>query len=186
MTSDKHQWTRRMLISLGGMALGATALGRSMEAAPLSAVDKRNVDTVIGWSAAWKSGDAERLASFVHDGFAFRGNAQQMEIPPTVGKANFAKVLQSVLRTTKIDMHVTDVFALAPVVVTAHHQLFDSEEQGRYEDLYIGVFFVEDGLIREWIDYAIIPGDRRQRPQKNTASKGRFIHVPVRSLSVKP
>mgnify|MGYP003342763729 CR=1 FL=1 len=43
-----------------------------------------------------------------------------------------------------------DAFALDPVVITCHHQLFDNKERGLHEDLYIACFFLQDGKIREW------------------------------------
>jgi hypothetical protein len=72
-------------------------------------------------------------------------------------------------------MRVLDVFALNPVVVTCHHQLFENKERGLHEDLYIGCFYLEDGKIREWNDYAIIPYGQPRK--KDTAGRGKFVHV---------
>ena len=176
MTQQQIETSRRMFLALSGAAAIGAGFSSVAEAqAKMSAVDKRNVDAVLGMSAAWKSGDANKIAAFMNDKIAFRGAADKMDSPPTVGKENFIKSTGKFLSVTKIDMHVLDAFALNPVVVTCHHQLFDNKERGLHEDLYIGCFYIEDGKIREWNDYAIIPYG--QPRQKDTASKGKFIHL---------
>jgi hypothetical protein len=92
-----------------------------------------------------------------------------------VGTAAFIKSMKQFLGVTKIDMHVLDAFALHPVVVTVHHQLFENKERGLHEDLYIGIFFMENGKIREWNDYGIIPYASPRA--KGTAERGRFVHL---------
>jgi hypothetical protein len=180
------------------VTVGTAGFGSIAEVAPMSDVDKKNVEVVMGWSAAWKTGDAEKVASFMHEKIAFRGDAQKMDVPPVVGKENAITCIANILSVTTIDMQVLDTFALAPIVVTCHHQLFETKEHGPLEgacgaaeegfegqlfgskerrlleDLYIGCFYLEDGKIREWNDYAINPF--AQPRQNDTASKGKFFH----------
>ena len=180
MTDELQQVTRRLFMMLGGAAtlgVGGAGLGALAEGAPskMSEIDRKNIDAVLGMSAAFKTRDASRLAPFFHDQIAFRGGADNMASPPSVGKDKVVASLDTFMKATSIDMRVLDAFALNPVVVTVHQQLFENNERGLYEDLYIGCFFMEDGKIREWNDYAII---RYGQPrQKDTAGKGRFIHV---------
>ncbi len=177
MNQDLQQFTRRMFMSMSGLAAAGTIGGATMaEAAAMSELDRKNVEVVKGMSAAWKTGDAQKIASFMDDKIAFRGSAERMEAPATVGKENFIKSITGFLQGFTLDMVVRDTFALAPVVVTCHHQLFVSKkDKSEVEDLYIGCFFVENGKIREWNDYAIIPFSQPRK--KDTASRATFSHV---------
>ena len=71
-------------------------------------------------SAAWKTGDANEIASFMHDEIAFRGAAERMT-PALVGKAAFIESMEQFLGATTIEMVVLDTFALDPCVMTVHH-----------------------------------------------------------------
>ena len=176
MTEQQMQTTRRLFMAMSGAAALGAGFGSVVDAqAKMSDVDKRNVDAVMGMSAAWKSGDVMKIAAFMHDKVAFRGSAENMDTPPTVGKPAFIDSIKKFLSATKIDMRVLDAFALNPVVMTCHHQLFENKERGLHEDLYIGCFYMQDGKIREWNDYGIIPYATPR--QKDTASKGKFIHL---------
>jgi hypothetical protein len=81
-----------------------------------------------------------------------------------VGASTFAEVFSQALKNQTIDMQIRDMFALDPLVVTCHYQLFESKTQRPREDLFIGVFLVKDGKIQEWNDYAIIPPCQRAAP----------------------
>src|SRR5262245_18019198 len=126
MTEEVQAVTRRLFMTLAGAgAFGANipSLGGLAEGAQkMSDVDKKNVDAVLGMSAAFKLRDASKLAPFFHDQIAFRGGADNMAAPPTVGKDKVVSSLEGFMKTTSIDMRVLDAFALDPVVVTVHHQ----------------------------------------------------------------
>src|ERR1700731_329324 len=107
-------------------AVATVGFGSIAEAPTMSDVDQKNVEVVMGWSAAWKTGDAEKVASFMHEKAAIRGDAQKMDDPPIVGKENVTKCIAWILSVNKVDMHVLDTFALAPIVVTCHNQLFET------------------------------------------------------------
>ncbi len=94
-----------------------------------------------------------------------RWNAHNLDAPPFAGKADFLARVKAVLNTQAIDMQVTDMFVLGPVVINCHHQLFERRSDKRQqEDLYIGIYFFEQGKIREWNDYAIfVPEARKPR-----------------------
>jgi hypothetical protein len=119
-----------MMRKMKQVTVGTAGFGSIAEVATMSDVNKKNVEVVMGMSAAWKTGDAEKVASFMHEKIAFRGEAQKMDVPPIVGKENVIKCIAWTLSVNKVDMHVFDTFALAPVVVTCHHQLFETKEHG--------------------------------------------------------
>lgn len=178
MTDEMRETTRRMFLAMSGAAaVGASALGTAtVSAASMTETDRKNVEVVKAMSAAWKTGDVMKIASYLDDKVSFRGSADRMESPATVGKDVFIKSITGFLSGFTIDMVVHDVFALAPVVVTCHQQLFvNKKDKSEVEDLYIGCFFVENGKIREWNDYAIIPFSAPRK--KDTASRAKFHHV---------
>lgn len=182
MTEQMEQLTRRLFMTLGGAAAlgaGLPGLGTTADAQSLPTTmpehDRKNVEAVLAMSAAWKTGDVQKIASYMHDDVWFRGAAENVAMPGTKGKKAFIDQTGKFLSATKIDMVVTDAFALHPMVITSHHQLFENKERGQHEDLYIGCFFMQDGKIREWNDYAIIP--YAQPRAKDTASRGWFIHL---------
>jgi hypothetical protein len=174
MNQEMQQFTRRMFVSMSGLAAAGAVSGASKaSAAVMTEVDRRNIEVVKGMSAAWATGDVSKVAAFMHPEIAFRGSAENMDTPPSVGIENFIKSIAGFLDGTKIDMRILDAFALNPVVVTCHHQLFENKERGLHEDLYIGCFYMEDGQIREWNDYGIIP--YAQPRAKETATQGAFV-----------
>ena len=191
-TAPFQAMSRRMFVMTGGSSvLGlAAACGGSPAPGPeagttqpaatpvreMPEVDRLNVEIVMGMSAAWQTGDVNEIARFMHDEIAFRGAAEQMT-PPVVGKAAFTEAISQFLSTTSVEMVVRDAFALNPCVITAHQQLFRiAEREEVHEDLYIGSFFLRDGKIREWNDYAIIPYS--QPVAEDTAERGEFFHIP--------
>jgi hypothetical protein len=180
MTDQMEQLTRRLFMTLGGAAalgaglpaVGGEALAQSLP--KMSEQDRKNVEAVLAMSAAWKTGDPEKIAAHMHEQIAFRGSAENMKAPPMVGTATFVKAMKQFLGVTTVDMRVLDAFALHPVVITLHQQLFENKERGLHEDLYIGCFFMEDGKIREWNDYGIIP---YAAPRAKGTPDARFIHL---------
>jgi ketosteroid isomerase-like protein len=174
MTQDGQQVTRRLFLAMSSMAAAGTVGGASMaEAAAMTEKDRKNIEVVKAMSAAWATGDVAKIAAYMHPEISFRGSAENMKAPAVVGMDNFAKAVGGFLKMTKIEMRILDAFALDPVVITCHHQLFDNKERGLHEDLYIACFFMQDGKIREWNDYGIIP--YAQPRAKDTAAKGKFV-----------
>jgi hypothetical protein len=97
------------------------------------------------------------------DNCAVRWTAQKVEMPPVVGKQAFLKNVRNALANQTIEMIITEMYALGPVVVNIHHQLFESrKDKSQKEDLYIGAYFFENGKIREWIDYAVFDPEPRK------------------------
>ena len=183
MNEQMVEASRRMFLMRGAaMAVGAGALGTAglgsaiLDAAGMTEADRRNVEAVKGMSAAFKTADTAKIVAFMDDAVTLRLNAAKVETPPIVGKENFIKAIAGFFAAYDQEMIVRDLFALAPLVVTCHHQLFTSKKDGtQTEDLYIGCFFMENGKIREWNDYAIIPFSAPR--QKTTAGRAKFFHV---------
>lgn len=174
MTQDAQQVTRRLFMAMSGMAAAGTVGGASQaNAAPTREKDRKNIEVVKAMSAAWATGDVAKIAAHMHPKISFRGSAENMESPAVVGIDNFTKAISGFLKMTKVDMRILDAFALDPVVITCHQQLFENKERGLHEDLYIACFYLQEGKIREWNDYGIIP--YAQPRAKDTAKRGKFV-----------
>jgi limonene-1,2-epoxide hydrolase len=155
---------RRTFLS-AGLGLPALALLGDVEAQPAGDLEHANIKVVTAMCESWKSGDAEKIASFVTDDFKFRGSADRMQAPPTADRQAFMESIRRFLATAKVEMVIHDTFARGSIVVNIHQQLFDVKDLGLREDWYIGVFHLVDGKIREWNDYAIVPFSSPRQPR---------------------
>jgi len=157
--------TRRALVRTGGAAAAALLLGRTAGAAPLTREEEQQIAAVRLFASGWKENDPDKVVRPYADNCSVRWTAQKVELPPVVGKENFLRNVRNALGNQTIDMLITEMFALGPVVVNCHHQLFESKKDAsKQEDLYVGVYFFENGKIREWIDYAVFdPQPRKPR-----------------------
>lgn len=171
---------RRSFVGAGGLA-GLVALGGLVpfaEAQSISAADKANIEAVKAFSAGWKAHDPAMIVSPFTENCAVRWTAQRMDAPPVMGKDAFLNNVQNALRDQTIEMIVIEMFAQAPMVINCHHQLFDSKKTGQREDLYIGIFFFENGKIREWNDSAVF--DPRPRTP-HSKDFGKFAKATIES-----
>jgi len=159
--------TRRALVRRGGLAAAVLLLGREAGSAPLKATEEAQLEAVRTFAAGWKENNPEKVVSPFAENCSVRWTAHKLEAAPFVGKADFLARVKGALNSQSIEMQVTDMFVLGPVVINCHHQLFERRTDKRQqEDLYIGVYFFEQGKIREWIDYAIFdPEARKPRAQ---------------------
>src|SRR5262245_15501481 len=159
--------TRRTLFGASAAAAYAALMfSDRADAEPLSSEDKAHIDAVRTFAAGWKENDANKVVSPFADNCLVRWNAERIDAPPFKGKADFLQNVQRALTNQTIDMRITDIFALGPLVVNCHHQLFDSKQNGPREDLYLGIYFFENGKIREWNDYAVFaPRPRTSNPK---------------------
>lgn len=140
---------RRAFLGLGA-ALAASSLPRRAEAAALSAADQRNVTAIKTMAASWKSQDvASRNSVFTTDAI-FRGAAENIAFAGQKGHFKPGPVAQFPV----IEMVTVDMYALDPLVITSHHQLFPANVPPM-DDWYLGVFYLQNGLIREWLDWAV-------------------------------
>lgn len=150
--------TRRDLVGLGA---AAACLGLLFEprahAEPLTREEQVQIDAVRAFAAGWKAHDADAVVAPFSDDCVVRWTAERSDTaaPPFRGKPEFLQRVQKALTDQTIEMRITDIFALGPLVVNCHHQLFDSKAAGAREDLYLGIYYFESGKIREWNDYAV-------------------------------
>ena len=143
------EFGRRAFLGLGA-ALAAAPFSQAVGAAGLSAADRVNIAAVKAMAETWKSVDVAKRNSLFTPDAIFRGAAERIESPGQKGPFRPGPVAQFPV----IEMHNADMFALDPLVITSHHQLFPANVPPQ-DDWYLGVFYMQNGLIREWLDWAV-------------------------------
>jgi limonene-1,2-epoxide hydrolase len=150
---------RRAFLGVGA-ALTSAALfdGRAAAAPALSDADTKSVTAVKTMASTWgRNPDLDRLNSVFTPDHIFRGSAERPQLPGTRGpfgpRAPTASWVPT-LTLPVVEMRNHDIYALDPIVVTSHRQTFpDNRPPG--DDWYVGVFYMQNGLIREWTDWSI-------------------------------
>jgi limonene-1,2-epoxide hydrolase len=142
--------TRRKALTTAGLGAAAMAgLSGKLEAADWTAAEKANVQIVNAFCAAWPSHDIVKIMSFFADACAYRAAAG---LEPAKGRdAVKAFIATFINRIEKFD--VLDTFAKGPMVVNERIDSMNSGPQRSWHG--VGVFFLKDGKIVEWSDYAI-------------------------------
>ena len=115
--------------------------------------EKRNLEIVAGFCAAWSTRDSKQILSF----FASDGVYRMSETtPPVTGHSGIMERLGSWLESSDkgIEFKILDRWAKGPMVFNHRIDSFRSTTRPlTWEG--VGVFFVKDGKIREWSDYTI-------------------------------
>lgn len=144
--------TRRRFLAAGGIGVGTlAALGSATPALArdLSAVEKANVKVVNDFSAAWATGDAAKVTSFLSDDCVVRFMQTQ---EPIKGRATVEQRLKSGLSGSKIEFEVLETFAFGPLVANVRNDYITGKDGKRNKFAVAGVFYVRKGKIVEWID----------------------------------
>jgi limonene-1,2-epoxide hydrolase len=141
-----------------GGSTAAAADGKA--AAALSDADRKNVSAVRTMASTWsRNPDMDRRNSVFTPDYIFRQSAERPQVPGLIQRGPFGPrpPTASWVPTISIpvaEMHNHDIYALDPIVVTSHRQTFpDNLPPG--DDWYAGVFYMQNGLIREWTDWSI-------------------------------
>jgi limonene-1,2-epoxide hydrolase len=138
-------------------AEGAQPGGAQPGSAQLSNAEKANRQIVADFCAAWATRDLSTIMPFLADDAVYR---MSETTPPVIGHAGVRERLGSWLETSQqIEFRILDTFARGPMVINHRIDRFISTTRPlTWEG--VGVFFVKDGKIKEWMDYTI----RVERP----------------------
>ena len=144
--------TRRKFVLAGG--LGAAALGWATPAAArdLTAAEKANVNVVNDFSAAWATGDATKVASFLTDDCVVRFLQTQ---EPVKSRATVTERLKAGMQNSKIEFEVHETFAIGSLVANYRTDYITGKDGKRTAFRVGGVFYLRDGKISEWIDSVV-------------------------------
>ena len=160
------RFTRRMTrrtfaaTSLGAMAaIGAPMAGQTQGAAPVRLpippdVEKANVALVNAFCAAWGKGDITTIGNALADNCAFRISQSR---PPIVGKQAVMDAITGFLKDGPIEFKILKTVVLGPVVLNEREDYLPAAggRPARVIRIHAGMFFVANGKIVEWTDYAV-------------------------------
>jgi hypothetical protein len=106
--------TRRKFVLAGGLGAAATlGWARPAAARDLTATEKANVKVVNDFSAAWATGDAAKVASYLTDDCVVRFLQTQ---EPVKGRATVTERLKAGMQNSKIEFEVHESFAIGSLV----------------------------------------------------------------------
>jgi len=145
--------TRRKFLTTGGIGAAATfgLAGRS-EARDLTANEKANLQVVTDFSAAWATGDANKVTSYLADDCVVRFLQTQK---PVEGRAAVLERLKTGLTNSKIEFVVHETFTAGALVANLRDDFITGKDGKKTSFRVAGVFYVKGGKISEWIDSVI-------------------------------
>ncbi len=120
----------------------------------LTADEKSNIDLVDRFCKAWEDLDLTQVLATMKADAIYR---QSQDTPPVTGHQAISDMMKSwVDDSYKIDYIVLETFARGPVVINHRIDIYhrnNAEDHLEWEG--VGLFLVEDGLIREWQDFTM-------------------------------
>ena len=145
--------TRREFLVVGGVG-AAAALGWAKPAAArdLTGAEKANVQVVHDFAAAWATGDAIKVTSYLADDCVVRFLQNQ---EPVKGRAAVTEQLKAGMQSSKIEFEVHETFAIGSLVANYRTDYITGKDGKRNAFRVGGVFYVRDGKIIEWIDSVV-------------------------------
>ncbi|CAN5306660.1 hypothetical protein BH11PSE2_BH11PSE2_08550 [soil metagenome] len=153
MADTAPEATRRNLIgsaTLGALMLGAFAT--KAQAAGWTALETANVKVVNDFLHATKPKDTSKLAAFLSPDCVYR---MTETTPPDKGYDAIVQRLKTFVdNADKIEFEILDTFAAGPIVINHRIDRFVSTTSPLLFE-GVGVFFLQNGKIKEWTDYTI-------------------------------
>jgi limonene-1,2-epoxide hydrolase len=151
--NDSEMGRRELLKATAAAAiLGALLPVRSAHAAQLSEAEAANLKVVTDFCASWSTRDLAKVTSQMTDDSVYR---MTETTPPMTGHAPLIAQMQPWVDTSdSIEFKILESFAKGPIVITHRIDRFASKTRPlTWEG--VGVFFVQNGKIKEWSDYTI-------------------------------
>ena len=132
--------------------LGALLPERGAHAAQLSEAEAANLKVVTDFCVSWSTRNLAKVTSQMTDDGVYR---MSETTPPVTGHAPLIAQMQPWVDTSdSIEFRILETFAKGPIVVTHRIDRFASKTRPlTWEG--VGVFFVQNGKIKEWSDYTI-------------------------------
>lgn len=149
-----HLTRRNVLTTAGAAALAAISLTRSAEAAEWSEAEKANVKIVNDFCAAWKTRDPIKVGNFFAEDCVVRMAAHDPSRPRLAGQPAMVDTLKNLFSRSSVELIVEETFAKGPLVVNSRIDRVVSQS-GTRDVYYAGVFFLQNGKIKEWSDYDV-------------------------------
>ena len=151
MELKTFETTRRSFF--GAAVFGAFAAGSPLAIAQGSertAAEKANVQIINDFCAAWASRDMEKPLAFLSSDCVYR---MSETTPPVNGHEGVIQRLKSYIdASNRVEFEVLETFAAGPLVINRRIDRYISPARPLIWE-GVGVFFVQNGKIKEWSDY---------------------------------
>ena len=136
----------------GAALLAFVATDERAGAAELTESEAANVKLVTAFCAAWSSRDLANVTALMSDDAVYR---MSQTTPPVTGHAGLVGQMQPWVDTSDtIEFKILETMAKGPIVLNHRVDRFASKTRPvTWEG--VGVFYVENGKIKEWSDYTI-------------------------------
>ena len=151
---------RRELLTVSGGGLLAALLASRTGAqdnsitTDLSDAEKSNITLVDRFCKGWEAMDLAQVFATMKTDAIYR---QSQDTPPVTGHQAISDMMKLwVDDSYKIDYIVLETFARGPVVINRRIDIYhrnNAEDHLEWEG--VGLFLIENGLIREWQDFTM-------------------------------
>lgn len=137
-------------------AAGSLALPSVASAAGMTAAEKANVKVVNEMCAAWKAPvDFDKIGTFLAEDCVFRPSETAQ---PIKGRQAIVDGLKKMLGSPeRAEFKIVQTFARGPMVVNERFDRFTLPNR-KIDWNGVGVFFMKNGLIAEWLDFTVKVG----------------------------
>ena len=140
---------RRAFLGSGAAILGAGLVATRVDAAEPTADERANLKIVNDFMAAWTARDLAKIMAPLGDAIVYRASETA---EPIKGKAAVEARLKGIVdRVDRFD--VIESWARGPMVINDRIDRFTSGNLKAWHG--VGVFFLQDGKIVEWLDYTV-------------------------------
>lgn len=151
---------RRELLTASATGVIATLLASTASAQDnsidnsLTADEKANIALVDRFCKAWEAMDLSQVFATMQEDAIYR---QSQDTPPVTGYQAISDLMQPWIDTShQITYEVLETFARGPVVINRRIDIYHSDNDERHLEWEgVGLFLIEDGLIREWQDFTM-------------------------------
>jgi limonene-1,2-epoxide hydrolase len=149
---------RRHALAAGAMGVAGSLVAASAEAAwtrkAWGATENANVKVVNAFIATLDSGDLEAHLSFLAPDAKVRNLAHTPA--PALDPAGLRKMLANFLKPGVMRVKTLETIAQGPMVINTRIDRINFPN-GTKDLHYMGVFFLQNGKIKEWNDYEVSP-----------------------------
>jgi len=120
----------------------------------LTTQEKANIRLVDAFCKGWEAMSLDDVLATMRETAIYR---QSQDTPPVTGHQAIHDLMQPWIDSShKITYEVLETFACGPVVINHRIDIYHSDDDERHLEWEgVGLFLIEDGLIREWQDFTM-------------------------------
>ena len=135
------------------LASGSRAQEQDVDAS-LTAEERANIQLVDQFCKGWEAMELSAVFATMKEDAIYR---QSQDTPSVTGHQAISGLMQPWIESShKITYEVLETFARGPVVINRRIDIYHSNDDERHLEWEgVGLFLIEDGLIREWQDFTM-------------------------------